>query len=64
MTRFKKELRRLGVKLESDYPWLPFEGIQAVTVVQEYAQVGIHHTGISTIWQMGRDGKLYELMTY
>lgn len=25
MTRYKKELRKRGWKLEIDYPWLPFE---------------------------------------
>ena len=25
MTRYNKELRKSGYKLECDYPWLPFE---------------------------------------
>ncbi len=24
MNRFKKEIRRKGIKLEADYPWLPY----------------------------------------
>ena len=25
MNRFKKEIRKKGIRLESDYPWLPYE---------------------------------------
>ena len=38
MNRFKKELRNRGYKLECDYEWLPFEGVEAVRVDSENAQ--------------------------
>ena len=35
MTRYKKELRKRGYKLECDYPWLPY-GTPALECVRTY----------------------------
>lgn len=43
MNRFKKELRKRGVKLECDYPCLPFNGIETVVVDSANATVSTYH---------------------
>ena len=56
MNRFKKELRKKGIKLESDYPWLPFELksggiIEGVKVLTEYGIVEFYFTSmIERVW--------------
>ncbi len=54
MNRFKKEIRKRGYKLESDYPWMPYEiegsfylVLEAVTVDSENAIVYRHYNVIS-----------------
>lgn len=39
MTRFKKEIRRLGFLTEEDYEYLPYNGTEAVIVNSEEATV-------------------------
>lgn len=43
MNRFKMELRKHGVKLECDYPFLPYNGIESVVVDSEHAVVSTYH---------------------
>ena len=64
MNRLKKEIRRKGVKLEQDYPFLPFNGVEAVKVDAEAATVSVYH--VSTGWminRVGRDLSLSEVNT-
>ena len=44
MNRLKKEIRRRGVKLESDYPYLPYEGLEAVHIDSERAIVSEYYS--------------------
>lgn len=54
MNRFKKYIRTKGIKLESDYPWLPYdyknitvEGVRVDSenaVVIQYLNVGTSYT--------------------
>lgn len=39
MNRFKKYIKEKGVKLECDYPMIPFNGLEAVNVHPENACV-------------------------
>lgn len=65
MNRFKKELRKAGVKLECDYECLPDpDGIQAVTVNSETAVFAVYHTSITMVWCMDRDGSITEIASY
>ncbi len=49
MNRFKKEVRRRGVRLECDYEMLPSaEGIETVAVSSEKALVSVYH--VSAGW--------------
>lgn len=43
MNRFKKEIRKRGIKLEADFPFLPFEGIEAVHVDSERATISTYY---------------------
>lgn len=43
MNRFKKEIRKRGVKLESDYEYLPYNGIHSVYVDASRALVRTYH---------------------
>lgn len=43
MNRFKKEIRKRGVKLECDYPMIPFNGLEAVIVHADEACVSEYH---------------------
>ena len=43
MNRFKKELRKHGVKLECDYECLPYNGIETVVVDSANATVSTYH---------------------
>lgn len=73
MNRFKKELRRKGIKLEHDYPWLPFyvKGkscfdpgnicIEAVIVKSETASVSIVTNVMTTELKVSRKGDLEEI---
>lgn len=42
MNRFKKELRKRGVKLECDYEYLPFDGLETIVVNAEKATVSTY----------------------
>ena len=39
MTRFKKEVRKLGFLTEEDYEYLPYHGVEAIIVDAEKASV-------------------------
>ena len=43
MNRFKKELRKRGIKLESDYPFIPYNGLEAIIVHSDTATVSEYH---------------------
>ena len=43
MNRFKKELRKAGWKLESDYPYLPYDGVETVVAKAETATLSVYH---------------------
>jgi len=64
MNRFKKELRKRNIKLESDYEYMPCDGIQAVIVQSELARVKVVHTSIVIVWEMARSGELEEAGWY
>lgn len=53
MNRFKKELRKQGVKLENDYPWLPFDcgsvTLESVCVNSELCTVTKYYTSIACV---------------
>ena len=56
MNRLKKEIRKKGVMLESDYPYMPFNGIEAVKVDSENATLSTYH--VCAGWMrctLGRD---------
>ena len=46
MNRLKKEIRKKGVMLECDYPYLPFNGIEAVKVDSEQVALSIYHVSL------------------
>lgn len=48
MNRFKKEIRKCGVMLESDYPFMPYNGTETVKVCAEKATVSTYH--VSAGW--------------
>jgi len=43
MNRFKRELRKRGVKLECVYPFIPYNGLEAVVVHSDTATVSEYH---------------------
>lgn len=43
MNRFKKEIRKHGIKLESDYPFIPFNGLEAVIIHSDTATINEYH---------------------
>lgn len=62
MNRFKKELRKKGVKLECDYPWMPFELIghtlEAIIVNTEMCTVTSVTTSITLVDYYNRSMEL------
>ena len=62
MNRFKKYVRNKGIKLESDYPWLPYETkpyitlegiyVNSSTATLIYYNVGTFHQ------QFNKDGTI------
>ena len=46
MNRLKKEIKKKGIMLESDYPFLPFNGIEAVKVDSELATLSTYHVSM------------------
>lgn len=62
MNRFKKELRKKGIKLECDYPYLPFEEggltIDTVRVNTETATVSIFSVSIDFQMRITKSGMI------
>jgi hypothetical protein len=58
MNRVKKFLKAKGVKLEADYPYLPYDnGLEAVIVDSEKVAVCECYTMGSFVTMYGRNGK-------
>lgn len=56
MTRFDKEIRKLGFRLEKDFEYLPYEDIDSVGTYPEVAQYRMYHYGLGLIkFQFARD---------
>lgn len=56
MTRFDKELRKLGFRLEQDFECLPCDDIDCVGTYPEVAQYRMYHYGLGLIkFQINRD---------
>ena len=54
MNRFKKELRKRGIKLECDYPYLPFDvsesvTLEAVTVRPDQAYISCYYNVVGWV---------------
>lgn len=62
MNRFKKEIRRRGIKLECDYEFLPYNSIETVEANAEDATIRTYHDcyGWSCI-KMARTGDLIDM---
>ena len=59
MTRVKEEFRKRGMKLEQDYEYLPYNGIEEIQVDPEKAVLRIYHVSAGwTCCQMQRDGSI------
>ena len=62
MNRFKQYVREKGIKLECDYPWLPYElkmvSIEAVYVNSEYCYVTQYTTVGDLIVFFHRNGTI------
>lgn len=43
MNRFKKEIRKRGIKLECDYPYIPYNGLETVIVHSDKAIISEYH---------------------
>jgi len=62
MNRLKKEFRRIGFRLESDFPYLPFEGVDSVEVDSENAIYKAYHYGYGWLrLKLERDGGMTEI---
>ena len=61
MNRLKKEIRTKGVKLESDFPFLPFNGIETIKVDSENATISEYH--VSAGWIVSKILPNLELLT-
>lgn len=48
MNRFKRELRKNGIKLENDFEYLPCNGIETIIADAEKAMLSIYH--VSAGW--------------
>lgn len=61
MNRLKQELRKRGVRLECDFPTLPYNGIDSVIVDSEKAIVSTYHysAGWSHI-RLQKDGTILD----
>ena len=55
MNRFKKEIMKRGAKLESDYEYLPCNGIETVVANAEKATLSTYH--VSAGWMTIRYGR-------
>ena len=56
MNRFKKELSKRGYKMEKDYPYLPFNEVEAIMVDSEHAILFVYH--FSTVLRLGFDRQM------
>lgn len=65
MNAFKKYIRKQGIKLESDYPYLPYNSIEAVVVDAQNACIRTYHN-MAGWWftQINRDGSRFETDIY
>lgn len=73
MNRVKKEIRRKGIRLECDYPWLPYyiKGnspfepsnicLGAVVVKSETAEIYEYLNVIVSHYRLSRNGNLEEI---
>ena len=59
MNRFKKELSKRGYKMEKDYPYMPFNEIEAIVVNSEDATLCIYH--LSMVLHVGFDRQMNEM---
>lgn len=59
MTRFKKELLKLGVQLEETLPYVPYEHIECIIVHSDRCVVSIYDNRIGWYYKhYGRDMKV------
>ena len=63
MNRFKKEVRKKGIQLESDYPWLPYEVSHNIYVEGVYVNAStaivVEGTNVMNVkYVMTRSGEL------
>ena len=62
MNAFKRYVRNKGIKLNIEYPWLPFEktgySIEDVYVSSEYAYVTTYTNAGSCVAYFHRDGTM------
>lgn len=67
MNRLKKYIRQKGIKLECDYPWLPYYVtnnifIEDIYVNSEKAIITTFYNVIDNVQQVNRDGSITEYM--
>ena len=62
MNRFKKYVREKGIKLEQDYPFLPFDlgsqSIESVIVDAEHAKVREVFSSLIGVVRFDREGEM------
>lgn len=59
MNRVKAEMRKRGIRLESDYECLPYNGIEEVVVDSKNAICKEYHVCYGWVsWKMLRDGTI------
>jgi len=49
MNRFEKEVRKQGYKLDMDFPYLPYDGIDSAWCNAEKATYYVYHYGMGLI---------------
>ena len=59
MTRYKRELRKRGWKLEIDYPWLPFEK-GSVSIEGVSTKVEGNTIQVTTVLNVGIDTEILD----
>ena len=58
MNRFKKELAKRGYKMEKDYPYMPFNDVEAIIVDSEHAILFVYL--FSRVLRLGFDRYMNE----
>ena len=58
MNRFKKELAKRGYKMEKDYPYMPFNDVEAIIVDSEHAILFVYL--FSIVLRLGFDRYMNE----